>query len=188
MSVSTIVPARQGPGAAEELPLTLTISLDGRGGVHQERVLAALRELITAAGAETDVAITEPPPSEPPLTEPPPTGSAIVAAPAVGPASARTGVFWLDPRARAVLRDGKLLDLSRLEYDLLLFLAENPRQVFTRAQLLAKVWGHVHAGARTVDVHVSRLRIKLDSPDLITTVYGVGYRLADNAPIRLGVS
>jgi DNA-binding response OmpR family regulator len=89
----------------------------------------------------------------------------------------------LDPRARTALRGGRLLELSRLEYDLLLFLARHPRQVFSRAQLLTHVWGHRHTTNRTVDVHVSRLRTKLDDPDLITTVYGLGYRLADGAPI-----
>ncbi|WP_089157859.1 winged helix-turn-helix domain-containing protein [Micromonospora sp. NBS 11-29] len=76
--------------------------------------------------------------------------------------------------------------LTRIEYDLLLFLAENPRRVFTRLQLLANVWGYEHAVARTVDVHVRRLRAKFgpDTP-LVTTVYGVGYRLADDAPIEV---
>ena len=58
--------------------------------------------------------------------------------------------------------------------------------MFSRGQLLSEVWGHVHAGDRTVDVHVSRLRQKLGGPQqLIATVYGVGYRLADDAPVRV---
>ena len=72
-----------------------------------------------------------------------------------------------------------------MEFDLLVFFAAHPRQVFTRSQLLTQVWGHVHTGARTVDVHISRLRNKLGEPELITTVYGVGYRLADDAPITV---
>jgi DNA-binding response OmpR family regulator len=75
--------------------------------------------------------------------------------------------------------------LSRLEYDLLLFLARHPRQVFSRSQLLTQIWGHTHTTARTVDVHVSRLRTKLGSQDLITTVYGLGYRLADEAAVSV---
>jgi DNA-binding response OmpR family regulator len=67
----------------------------------------------------------------------------------------------------------------------LLFLTAHPRQVFSRSQLLAQVWGHTHTTARTVDVHVSRLRHKLGDQDLITTVYGLGYRLADDAPITV---
>jgi len=141
-------------------PLTVTISIDG-SGAGRDRVLAALRDLVALAGADADIAVRGPDP------EP------------------DTGLIVLDPKPRAVFRDGELLDLSRLEYDLLLFFAEHPRQVFTRGQLLARVWGHVHTGVRTVDVHISRLRTKLDDPDLITTVYGVGYRLADGAPVKL---
>ena len=85
---------------------------------------------------------------------------------------------------RQVLLDGELLPLTRLEFDLLLFLAERPRRVFTRGQLLAGVWGYEHTGERTVDVHVRRLRLKLGAGlPLITTVYGVGYRLSDDARI-----
>ena len=85
---------------------------------------------------------------------------------------------------RQVLLDGEPLPLTRLEFDLLLFLAERPRKVFTRGQLLAGVWGYEHTGERTVDVHVRRLRLKLGPQvPLITTVYGVGYRLADDAHV-----
>ena len=56
--------------------------------------------------------------------------------------------------------------------------------MFTRAQLLTGVWGYEHTGERTVDVHVRRLRVKLGGQvPLVTTVYGVGYRLADDARI-----
>jgi two-component system, OmpR family, response regulator len=86
--------------------------------------------------------------------------------------------------SRRVAVDGEVLPLTRLEFDLLLFLADNPRRVFTRAQLLTGVWGYEHTGERTVDVHVRRLRVKLGpAVPLITTVYGVGYRLADDARI-----
>jgi DNA-binding response OmpR family regulator len=74
--------------------------------------------------------------------------------------------------------------MTRLEFDLLLFLADNPRRVFSRMQLLSAVWGYEHTGERTVDVHVRRLRVKMGvQVPLITTVYGVGYRLADDAHI-----
>ena len=85
---------------------------------------------------------------------------------------------------RQVIVDGEPLPLTRLEFDLLLFLAERPRRVFTRAQLLTGVWGYDHTGERTVDVHVRRLRLKLGGAvPLITTVYGVGYRLSDDAHV-----
>ncbi|NMO51113.1 winged helix-turn-helix transcriptional regulator [Actinoplanes sp. TBRC 11911] len=91
----------------------------------------------------------------------------------------------LDPLARTAVRHGRKLELSRLEFDLLLFLARHPRQVFSRAQLLGQVWGHTHTTNRTVDVHVSRLRTKLDDPEVVTTVYGLGYRLADDAGVSV---
>jgi DNA-binding response OmpR family regulator len=88
--------------------------------------------------------------------------------------------------SRSVLRDGEPLPLTRLEFDLLLHLVAHPRRVFTRLQLLNAVWGYEHAGVRTVDVHVRRLRGKVgvDVP-LVTTVYGVGYRLADEARVTI---
>jgi DNA-binding response OmpR family regulator len=151
------------PLADDPTPLTVTISVEGGEGEGRDRLLAALRDLVSLAGPTADIALRVP--AAAPLGEP--------------------GLISLDPAPRAAFRNGKLLDLSRLEYDLLLFFAEHPRQVFTRAQLLSRVWGHVHTGVRTVDVHVSRLRTKLDDPELITTVYGVGYRLADAAPVRV---
>src|SRR5690348_8683087 len=95
------------------------------------------------------------------------------------------GGLRLDPCARTATRGGRKLELSRLEFDLLLFLARHPRQVFSRSQLLTQVWGHTHTTNRTVDVHVSRLRTKLDDPDVVTTVYGLGYRLADEAAVTV---
>lgn len=88
--------------------------------------------------------------------------------------------------SRSVLRDEEQLPLTRLEFDLLLHLVAHPRRVFTRLQLLNAVWGYEHAGVRTVDVHVRRLRGKVgvDVP-LVTTVYGVGYRLADDARVTI---
>lgn len=87
--------------------------------------------------------------------------------------------------SRQVLLDGEPLPLTRLEFDLLLFLAERPRRVFTRGQLLSGVWGYEHTGERTVDVHVRRLRVKLGDLPIISTVRGVGYRLDDNAPVTV---
>ncbi|MBE1490252.1 winged helix-turn-helix domain-containing protein [Plantactinospora soyae] len=87
---------------------------------------------------------------------------------------------------RVVLRGGTPVPFTRLEFDLLVFLARHPRRVFTRLQLLSNVWGYEHAVARTVDVHVRRLRAKAgDATPLVTTVHGVGYRLADDARVRI---
>ncbi len=76
--------------------------------------------------------------------------------------------------------DGRALDLTYMEYELLSCLARNPGKVFTRETLLSQVWGYdYYGGARTVDVHVRRLRSKLgdEHASLIQTVRSVGYRL-----------
>lgn len=105
---------------------------------------------------------------------------------AAGSGAAGPEPLWVLTGPRTVLRDGLPLPLTRLEYELLLFLARHPRRVFTRTQLLGSVWGYQHAVARTVDVHVRRLRAKVgESRPLVTTVHGVGYRLADDARVRV---
>ena len=74
---------------------------------------------------------------------------------------------------------GRPLDLTYMEYELLKFFATHPGKVFTREQLLSRVWGYeYYGGARTVDVHVRRLRAKLgeEHASLIQTVRSVGYR------------
>jgi DNA-binding response OmpR family regulator len=71
------------------------------------------------------------------------------------------------------------LDLTYMEYELLKFFVTHPGKVFTREQLLSRVWGYeYYGGARTVDVHVRRLRAKLgeEHANLIQTVRSVGYR------------
>jgi DNA-binding response OmpR family regulator len=74
---------------------------------------------------------------------------------------------------------GEPLDMTFMEYELLRFLMENPVRVWSREQLLSKVWGYdYYGGARTVDVHIRRLRAKLgeERSSWITTVRSVGYR------------
>lgn len=81
------------------------------------------------------------------------------------------------PDARTVLRDGRPVPLTKLEYDLLLYLTERPRRVLRRSTLMAEVWGiDDPMNSRTVDVHIRRLRDKLGQSGLIGTVRGVGYR------------
>ena len=79
--------------------------------------------------------------------------------------------------------DGRPLDLTYMEYELLKFLAQHPGRVFTREVLLSRVWGYeYYGGARTVDVHVRRLRAKLgeEHANLIDTVRSVGYRFGQS--------
>jgi DNA-binding response OmpR family regulator len=84
--------------------------------------------------------------------------------------------------------NGRSLDLTFKEFELLKFLAQHPGRVFTRAQLLQEVWGYDYfGGTRTVDVHVRRLRAKLGAENeaLIGTVRNVGYRFV---PVKSGGS
>lgn len=79
--------------------------------------------------------------------------------------------------------EGRPLDLTYMEYELLKFLASHPGKVFTRETLLSRVWGYeYYGGARTVDVHVRRLRAKLgeEHANLIQTVRSVGYRFGQS--------
>ncbi|MDI2028033.1 winged helix-turn-helix domain-containing protein [Saccharopolyspora sp. TS4A08] len=90
--------------------------------------------------------------------------------------------------ARQIVRpDGTLVRFTRLEFDLLLFLARNPGRVHHRNTLLAAVWDFAsEPRTRTVDVHVRRIRTKLGPDlDLITTVRGVGYRLDHAERVRI---
>ena len=94
----------------------------------------------------------------------------------------RIGGLVIDPEAREVLRDGEPVALTRTEFDLLDALSERPRVVFTREQLLERVWGGEWFGdEHVVDVHVANLRHKLgdsgDRPRYVETVRGVGYRM-----------
>lgn len=82
---------------------------------------------------------------------------------------------------RRVYANDVLIELTPREFDLLIYLAQNPRRVFTREDLLTAVWGYDYFGdQRTVDVHIRRLREKLKqlSNDYLTTVWGVGYQFS----------
>jgi DNA-binding response OmpR family regulator len=91
------------------------------------------------------------------------------------------GRLVIDARTREVTVDGRQLRLTAKEFDLLFFLASHPRQVFSRDQLMDRVWGYAAAlDTGTVTVHVQRLRSKIEpdpkSPKQLETVWGVGYR------------
>ena len=92
------------------------------------------------------------------------------------------GRVTLDEASREVRKSGELVSLTAREFDLLRFLASHPRQVFSRDQLMDRVWGYETAiDTGTVTVHVRRLREKLEDdpakPAHLQTVWGVGYRL-----------
>ena len=91
------------------------------------------------------------------------------------------GRLVVDARTREVTVDEQQLRLTAKEFDLLFFLASHPRQVFSRDQLMDRVWGYAAAlDTGTVTVHVQRLRSKIEpdprSPRYLETVWGVGYR------------
>lgn len=90
----------------------------------------------------------------------------------------RAGRVEIDESAYTSRLDGRPLDLTYTEFELLKFFAGHPGRVFSREQLLSEVWGYdYYGGTRTVDVHVRRLRAKLgDADSLIGTVRNVGYR------------
>lgn len=93
----------------------------------------------------------------------------------------RLGGVELDKGACLVRTEGRRIELTRKEYQLILLFLENPGRVFTRDQLLELVWGLGYTGeTRTVDVHIGTLRTKLGQwGRLIATVRGMGYRLED---------
>ncbi len=91
------------------------------------------------------------------------------------------GDVTIDVAGHSVTRDGQPINLTPLEFDLLVCLARKPWQVFTREVLLEQVWGYRHsADTRLVNVHVQRLRSKVEhdpeNPEVVVTVRGVGYK------------
>lgn len=95
--------------------------------------------------------------------------------PAPGQGALRSGAIELRPDAQAVLVQGRRVDLTAREFDLLAFLLAHPQQVFGRADLLEQVWGWSFGDQSTVTVHIKRLRAKLGAAHRIETVWGRGY-------------
>ncbi|GAA2993537.1 winged helix-turn-helix domain-containing protein [Actinokineospora diospyrosa] len=92
----------------------------------------------------------------------------------------RTAPLVVQADARRVLWQGREVVLTRLEFDLLLYLATHPTRVHRRRALMTQVWRTTYVSERTVDVHVRRLRGKIGvGEELIRTVRGVGYQFAD---------
>ena len=92
----------------------------------------------------------------------------------------------IDVNAHEVTRAGKVIALTRLEFDLLVALAREPGRVFSRDALLSEVWGYRHStDTRLVNVHVQRLRAKIEHdperPEIVLTVRGVGYKAGNQS-------
>lgn len=95
------------------------------------------------------------------------------------PALLEVGVLSIDPAARTVRVDGRLIELTGKERELLRTLAADPTRVFTRAELLRQVWD-LHTPSRTLDSHICRLRRKLadaGAGELVENLWGIGFRL-----------
>ncbi|GAC1532625.1 MAG: response regulator transcription factor [Ramlibacter sp.] len=107
---------------------------------------------------------------------------AIARAAASGATHIELGNLSIDPLGRVVHLDGKAVDMTPREFDLLCFFARHPGRVFSRLDLLNQVWGYQHEGyEHTVNTHINRLRIKVEAnvaePRRILTVWGRGYKL-----------
>jgi two-component system, OmpR family, response regulator MtrA len=101
----------------------------------------------------------------------------------------RIGDLSISVDGHSVKRDGIQIQLTPLEFDLLLALARRPWQVFSREVLLEQVWGYRHAAdTRLVNVHVQRLRSKIERdpehPEIVVTVRGIGYKAGETAQVR----
>ncbi|WP_235486015.1 response regulator transcription factor [Frankia sp. AvcI1] len=90
----------------------------------------------------------------------------------------RHGPLTLDRRSRRITVDGRPVAVTAREYDLLAFLAADPGRVRTRQEIFTGVWGDWFGSPKVLDVHIGAIRRKLGKPELIETVYGVGFRLA----------
>ena len=110
--------------------------------------------------------------------------STLTAAPAPAGGVLKRGHITIDPERRRAAKDGRTVELTVKEFDLIEFLMRNPGRVYSRETLLDLVWGYDYQGdTRTVDVHIRRLREKLElnpaKPDYIITKWGVGYYFSD---------
>ena len=100
------------------------------------------------------------------------------------PGVLRRGHISVDEQRRTAWKDGVPVELTMKEFDLILFLMKNPGRVYSREALLDLVWGYEYQGdTRTVDVHIRRLREKLEldpaRPEYIATKWGVGYYFSE---------
>jgi two-component system alkaline phosphatase synthesis response regulator PhoP len=97
------------------------------------------------------------------------------------PATIKFKTIEINVLERMVKKDNELIELTPKEFDLLMTLTSSRGRVFTRSNLLDLVWGYNYFGdTRTVDIHIQRLRKKLDANDIITTVFRVGYKFEKN--------
>ncbi len=174
--------------------LVLDLMLPGRNGfeiLSEVREEPATRDLpvvvLTARGAEMDKLLGFERGADDYMTKPFSPRELVArvqallrrARPAREGGVVEVGGLRVDALAHSIALDGRMLEFTPREFELLAFLARHPGRVFSREELLRKVWGYDYVGeTRTVDVHVRRLRAKLgDERHLIETVTGAGYKL-----------
>jgi DNA-binding response OmpR family regulator len=102
----------------------------------------------------------------------------------------RRGALRIDPAGREVQVNRRNVSLTAREFDLLLHFAQSPGRVYSRSQLLDRVWGYGHDGyEHTVNSHINRLRAKIEpdpaNPEYIVTVWGVGYKFEGQPPLKV---
>ena len=95
------------------------------------------------------------------------------------------GALVVDPQKRKVTMEGETIDLTSMEFELLLLFVRHPGKAFSRQELLDEVWGYQYSGySHTVNTHINRLRNKIEpspsDPQYVKTVWGVGYRFAES--------
>ena len=94
------------------------------------------------------------------------------------------GELVLNLNAYSVMKNGKKVELTAKEFEILKLLMKNPKKVYTKEQLYSQIWNDAYMGdENAVNVHISRLRNKIDDnprdPDYVVTVWGIGYKLGD---------
>jgi len=92
-----------------------------------------------------------------------------------------SGPFRLNLKSRSFTRDGNLIDLTQVEFQLMEFFMKNPNVAFDRNEILQSIWGDSYFGdVKIVDVNIRRLRMKIEAdpsnPDYLSTVWGFGYK------------
>ena len=186
--------------AREHAPdlIVLDLMLPGIDGIEACRRIRAFSDayivMLTAKAEETDKIIGLSTGADDYLTKPFSPGELVARVRAMlrrprsveAPSSGvrRFGDLELDPAAREVRLDGSIVELTRLEFDLLETLSSEPRVAFSRPQLVERVWGPDWFGDdHLIDVHIANLRRKLaddpSAPKYIRTVRGVGYRMGE---------
>ena len=194
----TLLEAEDGPAALERAPqadvVILDLMLPGLSGLEVAQTLRAERPelpilMLTAKAAEDERVAGLEGGADDYVTKPFSPREIVARIKALLRRSGHQntlqhGELWIDSACHQVTVSGQPLELTRLEFDLLLTLAQHPGLVWSRNRLLEKVWGPDFPGfERVVDARIKALRKKLgddvEQPRYIETVHGVGYRLRD---------